>query len=128
MDKTLDTQFAHLELQDDLLIAHYKKGIRISLDIAKQIVKTRLNFTGSKPVLGLIYNEGVKKIDKDARDYLTSEEGTFGITAVAYVLNNPFPFSSFFANFFVSISKTNLPVRIFSSEKPALKWLAQFRK
>ncbi len=126
MEKSLDTPYVHYFLQGDLLTGTYKKSSRITLEIAKEIVKERLDFTGNQPVAVLIYNEGVKTVDKKARDYFTSDEGVQHLVAAAYVVENKF--SSFIANFFVAITKTKIPVRIFSNKQAALKWLAQFRK
>ena len=126
MKKTLDTPYVHYELRDDLLIGTYKKGLKINLSIVKEIIKTRLEFQEYKPVVGLIYNQGVIKLDKKAREYFISGEGTKGIIAAAFVVDSPF--TSFMANFFVSVNKPKIPVRIFSNEKDALKWLEKIRK
>src|SRR5689334_14785846 len=99
MNKTIETSIVKLELQDDgLLIGTYKKNPRFTLEMAKEVVRTRLEFTGPEPRVAIIFNEGVKSLDKDARNYLSSDEGIRGLIAVAYVLDNPF--SSFIANFF----------------------------
>ena len=126
MVKTFDTPYVYFELHDDLLIGRYKKGLKINLEVAKEIVKLRQEFTGPEQVLGLIYNDGVISMDKQGRDYLSSEEGARGIIAAAYILDKPF--NSFLANFFIAVSKTKIPVRTFSRKEAALKWLEQFRK
>jgi hypothetical protein len=125
MQKTLDTQYVYYELFDDLLIGTYKKNRRLSLEMAKEIVKVRQEFTGSRPVVGLIYNQGVLSMDKQARDYLSSEEGVRGFKAAAIIQDSPF--TSFLANFFVSVTKPKIPVKMFSKKESALKWLQQFR-
>jgi hypothetical protein len=130
MHKTLDTPYVYLELKDDpligtYLIGTYKKNPRLTFAMAKEIVKARLEFTGPEPVVGLIFNEGVKSLDKKARDYLASDEGIKGLKAVAYVLDNSF--SSFLANFFIAVGKAKLPIRVFSKRDAAMKWLGRFR-
>ena len=125
MTKTLDTPYVYIELEDDLMIGTYKKNLKINLDMAKEIVKTRLEFANHKPVVTLIYNQGVISMDKKARDYLSSNEGIQGIIAAAIVLDSPF--GSFLGNFFLSVTKPKIPARIFSKKEEALKWLARFR-
>lgn len=125
MKKDLDTSYVRFELQDDLLIVTYKKGLKLSLDMVKEIVKTRLEFTNYQPLPLLIYNHGVVSIDKEARDYLSSDEGVRGCIAAAIVLDSPF--GSFLGNFFLSVTKPKIPARIFSKEEAALKWLQQFK-
>lgn len=126
MTKILDTPYVYYELQDDLLIGSYKKNLKITLPIAKEIVKTRLEFTDHKPVLAIAYNLGVASMDKQARDYLASEEGVKGVIAGAIVLNSPV--GSFIGNFYLFVGKPRIPSRIFSKKETAIKWLQQFRK
>ena len=126
MDKILDTPYVYYELQDDLMIGTYKKDLKINLEIAKEIVKVRQEFANHSPVLGLIYNQGVIKMDKKAREYFASDEGVKGIIAAAIVVGSPF--TTFLANFFVSVNKPKMPVRVFSNAADARKWLQRYRK
>ena len=126
MKKILDTPYVHYELQDDLLICTYKKGSRLNLDKAKEIVKTRLEFVDYKPTVLLVYNQGVVSMDKKAREYLSTGDGVKGVVAAAIVVASPF--TSFMANFFVSVNKPKMPVRVFSNANDSLKWLQKFRK
>jgi hypothetical protein len=126
MKKILDTPYVHFELQDDLLICTYKRGLKLNLDMAKEIVKTRLEFINYKPTLVLVYNQGVVSMDKKARDYLSSDEGLRGCIAGAIVLDSPF--GTFLGNFYLSVTKPKMPARIFSKTEAALKWLQKFRK
>lgn len=126
MEKVLDTAYVHYELQGDLMIGAYKKDLKINLEIAKEIVKVRQELASYKPVLALIYNQGVVKMDKKAREYLASDEGIKGIIAAAIVVGSPF--TSFLANFFVSVNKPKMPVRVFSSASDARTWLQKYRK
>ena len=125
MTKTLDTPYVHFELQDDLLICTYKKGLKLNLDMAKEIVTARLEFINYQPRLVLVYNQGVVSMDKKARDYLSSDIGVSGAIAGAIVLDTPF--GSFLGNFYLSVTKPKIPLRIFSKTEAALQWLDKFR-
>lgn len=125
MTKTLDTAYVHYELQDDVLIGTYKKGLKINLDIAKEIVKTRLEFIDFKPKLTLALNQGVISMTKEARDYL-ADEGIQGVLAGAIVLDSPV--GSFIGNFYLLVSKPKVPARIFTKKEDAIKWLSKFRE
>ena len=126
MHKVLDTPYIHYELQDDLLIGRFKKGLKITLDMAKEMIKARHEFTEYKPVVVLVYDQGVVSIDKKARDYLSSDEGVRGFIAGAFVLDSPF--DSFLGNFFLKVSKPKVPAKVFSRTDEAMKWLEKFRK
>jgi hypothetical protein len=126
MKKTLDTPYVYLELDNDVLIGVYKKGVKITLEVAKEIVEARLKFAGYKPVLALAYNAGVVSMNKEARDYLASTEGIEGVIAGAIVVGSPL--GSFIANFYLSVSKPRIPTKAFTKKEAALKWLQQFRE
>ena len=125
MEKVLDTAYVRYELDGDLLTAWYKKGLRITLPVAKEVVKTRLEFAENKPVVVLVYNLGVISFNKEARDFLASNEGVHGIIAGAIVLDSPV--GSFFGNFYMKVSKPKIPSHIFSKKDAALKWLSKYR-
>ncbi len=124
MATELDTPYVHFELKDSLLIAVYKKGIRINLPMAQQIVQSRLAFTGPKRLLVLILSEGGIRIDKAARDYMASEAGTEGLIAAAMVPNNSFDWA--LGSFFLYIRKPAMPTRVFYNRDTALQWLKKF--
>lgn len=124
MATELDTPYVHFELKDSLLIAVYKKGLKINLPIAQQIVQSRLVFTGPKLLPVLILSEGGIRIDKAARDYMASEAGTEGLIAAAMVANNSFDWA--LGRFFLSIRKPSMPTRVFNNYGAALQWLKKF--
>lgn len=119
-----DTPYVYYELDDQVLFATYKKGLRINGAIARQIVQDRLAFTGNKPVVALVYNLGVISMDKEARDFLSSPSGNKGLIAGAIVLDSVFSIT--LSNFFLSVNRPNIPSKIFRDTKDALKWLQQF--
>ncbi len=126
MRKTLDTTYVYLELEDDLLIGYYKKDKKIDLEAAKQIVRDRLTLAGHNPVVALAVNLGVRRMTKEARDYLASKEGVESLVAGAIIVGSPV--GSFIGNWILSLSKPLIPSRTFTKKEAALKWLQQFRK
>lgn len=120
----LDTPYVHLRIKDKILVGTYKKNIRINLEIAKEIVRARLSFTGNRNIPSLIISQGIVTIDKPAREYLSSDEATVGLVASAILVNSKF--SSFLGNFFLTVNKPKMPVKIFSEISKAEKWLQQF--
>ena len=120
----LDTPYVHLCIKNKILIGTYKRNQRISLKAAREIVSTRKAFTHGCSMPALIISQGLITIDRPARKYFSSEEGTAGLTACAVVVNSIF--SSFLGNFFLTVNKTAMPVKIFSNMDKAEKWLQQF--
>jgi hypothetical protein len=120
----LDTPYISFEIKESILIASYKKGLKINLDIAKEIVNRRLVFTNQQTVPVMILNQGVVSIEKEARDFLSSTDGIRGVKAAAIVLKTPF--GSFLGNFLISVTKPAIPAKIFSTEEAAMQWLKKF--
>jgi hypothetical protein len=120
-----EEKYVHLEIEESILIGTYKKGLRITLPIAKSIVESRLKFTNNEEMPALVYNQGVVSMDKLARDFLSSIDGVKGLKAGAIILDSPF--TSLLSNFFIKVNKPKIPARTFTSKAAALKWLEQFK-
>jgi len=124
MQGELDTSYVHLKIQEGIIIGTYKPGLKINLEIAKEIVHVRLTFTKHKSMPALINGQGVVSMDKAARDFFSSKNGIKGLKAAAIIVESPF--SSFLGNFFLKVNKTRLPVKLFTNSSTALSWLKKF--
>lgn len=119
-----DTSLVHLRIKDNILIGSYRKNLIINLDVAQKIVLQRQSFTRGKKMPAIIFSQGITSIDKPAREFLASKEGTEGLSASAIIVDSPF--SRFLGNFFLMVNKTSIPVKLFSNILRAEKWLRQF--
>ncbi len=119
-----NTNFVHLLIKDKILVVTYKTGLHITREIAQKIVSDRLSFTEGKKMAAMIKSHGVISMDKPAREYLASEEGTEGLSATAIIVDSAF--SRSLGNFFLIVNKTKMPVKIFSNIPQAKKWLQQY--
>jgi hypothetical protein len=120
----LDTRYIHLSIQNNILVGAYKKRLKINLEAARQIVKDRICFVDNQKMAAMIITGKLVSMDKPARDYLASAEGTQGLLACAIVVKSHF--SSFLGNYFMNVNKTSIPVKIFSDPAKAQIWLQQF--
>lgn len=119
------SSIVNYEIANGILIASYKKGVFITLDLAMDNVKDRIKYTNDNQFPVLIKDYGVTRMDKDARVYLSSEDATKGIIAAAFVSGSVF--SMFIINFFTKVNPPKMPVKAFSDELVALNWLSQFK-
>ena len=106
------------------MLATYKQRKRITLDMAREIVQTRLDFAGveSRPVL--IVNLGVVNFDKAARAYVSNGDGILGVKAAAIVGDRLA--TKIIMSFIFSVEKPPIPARMFGREREALDWLENF--
>jgi len=121
---TKETEHILMKLENGILWFHYKPG-SIDIDEAKQVVQDRVEFTQGEILPVLIVDDGVTKMSKTARDYLSSKAGTQNISAAAVVITSPF--SKLIINFILKINRPDIPVRIFTKEDEALVWLQRLK-
>jgi hypothetical protein len=124
MRKAQETPYIHFAVEKGVLIGTYMPNVLITFKHAKEIVATRLAFTEGKKMPILILNQGIIKMDKDARDYLASAEGIAGLTCAAILINSNF--ISITVNFFLKVTKPKLLVQTFTDKNEALQWLQDF--
>ncbi len=124
ISKTQETPYIFLEIENGVLIATYKPAMRITLKYAKEIVAARIAFTNGVAMPTLVLNQGIIKMDKDARDYLASAEGIEGLKCAAILLDSNF--ISITVNFFLKVTKPKLLVKTFTNKQEALNWLQDF--
>ena len=116
----------HVDLQwvGPILEATYKQGPKIDLEAAKDIIKERMAFTEGKSILLLVIDSGLVSMDKNARDYLSSNDGIQGIRASALISTSIV--NSMLVNFILKISRPDLPVKVFTKREEAISWLNSF--
>ena len=114
-----------MELLDNgILVATYKRRMLITLDMAREIVRTRLDFVGREPRPVLIFNQGVTQIDKPARRYVSSGDGVAGISAAAIVSDRLA--TNLIMSIIFKIEKPPIPARMFRHQDKAMTWLETY--
>ncbi len=119
--KKFENSQIKMEVEDGILYATYKAGLKLTLDDVKNIVKERLVLLEGKSLPVLIIDAGVVSMDKSARDFLSSEEGISGLKSAAIIENSLF--SKMLINFFLKLTNPKLQVKAFGSQDEALIWL-----
>lgn len=122
--RVLETEVAILEIKEGIIYARYKPDIVVTLELAKKMVKQRVDFAENVSYPAVVFIDGVKSITKEARDYL-AEEGTTGLIAGALVMKSIY--STFIGNFFLKLTKPPFPSKIFTDVNEAVKWLEQYK-
>ena len=116
----VETQFVTLQLIDGILNATYKPSV-IDIEVAKEAVRVRKKYCNDQTFPHLIMDSSVAKLTKDARDYLSSEEATEGIAAAAIITNSIF--KQTMINFWITVTRPKIPVRLFIKKSDAAEWL-----
>jgi hypothetical protein len=125
MGQEVETPYIRLELlENGILIATYKRRTLVTLEMAKEIVQTRLDFTGREPRPVMVINQGVIQIDKSARKYVSSNDGVAGIKAAAIIVNHLS--TSIIMTFILTIERPEIPARMFTRQGKAMAWLERY--
>ncbi|MEX1238444.1 MAG: hypothetical protein WEB30_01955 [Cyclobacteriaceae bacterium] len=114
------------KVEHDIIFFKYKPRIEIDINTAKDLVKSRLDYTGGQPVYTLIDFTNVKSVTKEARDYMNSAEGGLkGILGGAFLSNSVV--ATLFVNLYLKVSHPTIPARFFTSSSDAIEWLKKVK-
>jgi len=120
-ENTFENHQIKVEIIDDVFHAHYKSGIKLTLEDAKFLVKLRIDMCKGRSYYFMIYDGGVVSMDRDARVYFSSEEGISNILSAAFIESSVF--SKMLINFFLKITSPRVRSKAFTNTDEALKWL-----
>jgi hypothetical protein len=125
MSKMVETPYVRLELLDNgILVATYKRRMLVTLEMAREIVQTRLDFTGREPRPVLVINQGVVEMDKAAREYVSSGDGLAGIKASAIIVDQLA--TLIIVGFILTKEQPAIPVRTYMRRNKAMEWLTTY--
>lgn len=121
-EEIYEDDFIEIKINNGIMFGRFKVDY-ITYDIAVNAVKQRCLFSKTKEYPFIIHIESVKKITKEARDYLASEEGCKRVTHSAIIVNNYI--TKIIGNFFISISKPIIPTKLFNNKEDAISWISR---
>lgn len=126
-DKTnhIKTEIYELWLKNGIIYGRYLKETVVDLEISKQILRDRTILSKGKayPLLG--FASKVKYWTKEAKEFHSGEEYSRLLKAVALIF--PSGIFSVLYNFYVRFYISKFPIRSFTNEKEALKWLEKYK-
>ncbi len=121
VSKVFESDHVKMELIDGVIHTHYKPGLKLNLDDAKKLVSEKINFCAGKEYPFIFYDGGVVSMDRDARVYFSSEEGTQCIVIAAFLESSVF--SKMLINFFLKLTKPRVKSKAFNSLDEAIQWI-----
>jgi len=116
-------EYISFEIKDGIMIGVFKQDIVVDIELARVLVKARLELCDGKDYPTLLYYDKFKYANKAVRDYM-QVEGVRGIKAGA-IITRSVSIKTFF-NFYLAVAKLEIPTKVFNSEENAQTWLMQF--
>ena len=120
--KQLTNDLLTMRLTEGFLDVKLNPRIEMTEIMARELVKTRLEFTEGK-AYPMIIDLGTSKISHEARNYM-NQEGLEGITAGAFIVSSRFV--KYFVSFYARVYKPRLPVQAFLRYEDARLWIREF--
>ena len=123
---TINTDACTITFRDDDVVhAHFKDGRTGTMeDVKEMFVAIRLERKGRKALLMVSVGQGAS-LSNEARTYASGEESNVVIAADAILVRDFGHQLS--ANAFMRHNKPPRPIKLFTDEKNALKWLLEQR-
>jgi len=120
------TSFWKNDDDDDIIFWKYIPGLEMDITIAKELVRSRLEYTKGKSAYALIDVTNLKSTTKEARDYMNSPEGGLkGLSAGAFLSNSVV--ATLLVNLYIKVSNPTIPARFFTNKEEALSWLKKVK-
>ncbi len=114
------------ETDNDILFFKYAPRLEMTIDVAKEIVRSRLEYSQGVSMYVLIDATNIKSATKEARDYMNSFDGGLkGVLGGAFLSNNVV--ATLVINLFLKVSKLPVPAKFFSDKTEAIKWLRKIK-
>lgn len=124
--KQYETASFWKETEDDILLFKYSPRLEMTIDVAKEIVRSRLEYCHGECMYVLIDATNIKSATKEARDYMNSLEGGLkGVLGGAFLSNNVV--ATLAINLFIKVSNLPIPAKFFTNKDDAIKWLRKIR-
>ena len=124
-EKYIKNKYGEFRIEGDMAFVHLVSGIHVDMKTAQDLIRIKEELLEGTFYPVLAYVHGHHSSDKAARDFLAHKpEGTAGITAAACIA--PSVFARIFLNAFIHLSRPPIPIRLFESEAPAIRWLKKF--
>ena len=127
VDKSHKIELEHSEVflrADGIVEIHVHENADIGEKECKDIMKAYEQILEPKryPLLHMVGN--YVTMDKEAREFSSSEEGLRFSKAEAFVINS-LP-HKILANFYMKVNKPSVPTKFFGTKQEAVAWLLKF--
>jgi hypothetical protein len=109
------------EEDSDIVYAEFPNSLKVDLEMARELVANRLDFTKNEMHYFVLDVSNVKEISPEAKEFMQKPEtGLKNILGGALIATNPV--ATLIANIFIKTRK-DFQARVFSSKESALSWI-----
>ncbi len=126
MKKTLDTPFAILSYENDILLVKMKAGVNLGKVEMEELLKLAVEFTTPNKYFAIVDTTSPYDSTPDSRSFYAESDYSKHRYADAFIVNS-LPMR-LLVNFFISFNKPKIPSKMFNNEKNANEWITSLKK
>lgn len=113
------------EIHEDIVFSDFPENLHVDLDIAKEIISCRFDFTKNEEKFFIADINNIKQISSEAKYYTyNSTEGLSNVLACAIIAN--IPTSILLGNILLKTSAP-VPFKLFLSKESAITWINELK-
>lgn len=114
------------EIHEDIVFSSFPENLQVNIDVVKEIVASRINFTQNKKKFHIVDINNIKQISSEAKHYAyNSPEGLDNVYACAIIAN--IPTSTLLANVLIK-TPSNIPFKLFTNKDSAISWINELKE
>lgn len=121
MKKTLDTSFAFLTFEDEILFVKMKEGVNLGQTEMEDLLKQAVELTSPNKYFAIIDTTAPYDSSVEARNFYAESEYSKYRHADAFIVNS-LPMR-LLVNFFITFNKPKIPSRMFNNSESANEWI-----
>lgn len=121
MKRTLDTAFAFLSFEDDVLYVKMKEGINLGQVEMEELLKQAVELTSPNKYFAIIDTTNPYDSSFEARNFYAESEYSKHRYADAFIVNS-LPMR-LLVNFFITFNKPKIPSKMFNNPDSAREWI-----
>ncbi len=123
--KIIHTAKAIITLSADGIISQdYRNNIDLTIEDSLSEMGAYKELCQGKKRPVSINIQNIKTVQRESRQFYSGEEPARYVAVAALIIGNPV--SRIMANFFMGINKTFMPVKLFTDQEEAVKWLSDY--
>lgn len=121
MKKILDTPFAFLSYEDDILYVRMKEGINLGQAEMEDLLKQAIELTTPNKYFAIIDTTAPYDSSLEARNFYAESEYSKYRFADAFIVNSLS--MRLLVNFFITFNKPKIPSKMFNDKESARQWI-----
>ncbi|WP_037350404.1 DUF7793 family protein [Saprospira grandis] len=122
----LKKSLLYMDEQTGILVQRLGQGAYLEAEDSLEWIEAAYQIRGSQPLYFLADMRGLRGQSKEARRISGERDPRLNIAAGAGLINNGA--SKILGNFMLSLNKISHPIRLFTNEREAVKWLLEIRE